>query len=139
MPPLELIKLVPLFSGLPIKALERIAASAQSVNYLENDTIIGTGEPGDALYIITQGRVQILININNQLEAVAELGAGDFFGEMALLGDHVRKADVHAITTCTLLRIRSQDVIKLGLEFQEISRQLNKAKEERSVSNTGLT
>lgn len=129
--PHELIKLVPLFHGLPEMILDRIAKSAKPVNYLESDTIIGTGEHGDALYIIMQGRVRVLIEKNKQLEAIAELGAGDFFGEMALLGDHVRKADVHAITTCTLLRIKSNDVLELGKEFPEITEQLERAKEER--------
>ncbi len=127
----DLIRLVPLFNGLPDKALEQIASVASPVNYLENDTIIGTSDHGDALYIITQGRVSILIEKSGNLEAAAELGAGDFFGEMALLDDHVRKADVHAITACTLLRIRSQDIIKLGEEFHEITEQLTRVKEQR--------
>ncbi len=44
----DLIRLVPLFNGLPDKALEQIASVASPVNYLENDTIIGTSEHGDA-------------------------------------------------------------------------------------------
>jgi len=129
--PKDLVKLVPLFSSLPEAAQEKIAKLAHPVNYLESDTIIGTGEHGDALYIIMQGRVNVLAQKEDSLEVIAELAAGDFFGEMALLGDHVRRADVRALSACTLLRIRAQDVLELGEQYHEITDQLTRAKEER--------
>lgn len=132
--PEELIEMVPLFAGLPEIVKHRISKLAIPVNYLEADTIIGSGEHGGALYIIMRGRASVLINKDSILKPVREMGAGDFFGEIALLGDHVRTANVHAITACTLLRIPAEDVLDLGKEFPEITEQLNKAKLERSSS-----
>ncbi|MDH5611041.1 MAG: cation:proton antiporter [Gammaproteobacteria bacterium] len=131
--PRELVGLVSLFSGLPDDALDKIAQRAIPVNYLEGDTIIGTGEHGDALYVIVRGRLEALLKHEDQESKLGELGAGDFFGEMALLGDSVRKADVRAISSCSLLRINSKDVMDVAHQHPEISERLEKAKTERSV------
>jgi CPA1 family monovalent cation:H+ antiporter len=133
LPPRKLIELVPLFAGLQAVALDKIAQRARPVNYLEGDTIIGTGEQGDALYVIARGRVEALLKNGGEEKKLGELGAGDFFGEMALLGDSVRKADVRAITSCTLLRINSRDVLEIAQQHPEISDRLEEAKVERSA------
>ena len=132
--PRDLIELVPLFADLPELALDKIAALARQVNYIEGDIIIGAGEHGDALYIIARGRVEVFVynDESHERKQVAELGAGEFFGEMALLGDHVRTADVVARTSCTLLRIRSHDVLQMALQNQEIMERLNQAREARA-------
>ena len=129
----ELIELMPLFTGLPDKALSQIALAAMPVNYLSGDTIIGTGEHGDALYVVVRGHVAVLIKKDGVESKAAELSAGDFFGEMALLDDHVRRADVRAITACTLLRIPRTDVLDLAKKHAEISQRLNEAREARST------
>jgi CPA1 family monovalent cation:H+ antiporter len=131
----ELIELVSLFEGLPAVAIEKISQCAKPVNYLEGDTIIGTGEQGDALYVIACGRVEALLKKGGEEKKLGELGAGDFFGEMALLGDSVRKADVRALTACTLFRINSKDVLEIAKQHPEISQRLEDAKAERSASS----
>jgi CPA1 family monovalent cation:H+ antiporter len=133
LPPRELIILVSLFEGLPDVALDKIAQCARPVNYLEGDTIIGTGEHGDALYVIARGRLVALLKNGSEETKLGELGAGDFFGEMALLGDSVRKADVRAITACTLLRINRKDVLDIAQQHPEISTRLEEVKAERSA------
>lgn len=129
----KLIELFPLFTGLPEKALDQIEKVAMPVNYLSGDTIIGTGEHGDALYIIARGSVAVFIQTDGVENKVAELGVGEVFGEMALLGDHVRHADVRAITACTLLRIPCKEVLDLAKSYGEITQRLNKIKETRST------
>ena len=98
------------------------------VNYLAGDTIIGTGEHGDALYIIVKGFTEVIV----KSEIIAKLGAGDFFGEMALLGDSIRKADVKAVSACTLLRLNCKDVLNLAKQHTEITERLKEAKSARS-------
>jgi len=129
----DLIALVPLFSGLPDDALDKIVQRAIPVNYLEGDTIIGTGEQGDALYIIASGRVEALLKHEAKQIQLGELTAGEFFGEMALMGDSIRKADIRAISSCSLLRINSHDVMEVAHEHPEISQRLEKVKAERSL------
>jgi CRP-like cAMP-binding protein len=115
--------MVPLLNGLSRELLERLAAKAKAVTFLANDVIIGEGESGDALYIITHGRVSVL----KGQEVVAELRDGDFFGEMALLGDQVRTATVKAKVPSTLLRLRHRDVMSLVATDPELRHRLEDA------------
>lgn len=128
-----LISLVPLFAGLSKEALKIIATKASSVNYLAGDVIIGEGEHGDALYIVVKGRVQVTHESDVGHTALADLVVGDFFGEIALLGDHVRNATVTAIHASTLLRLTARDVNKIALQIPEIGVYLNRLKKKREV------
>ncbi len=127
----EMFGLVPLFSGMPDAALKALAGKAASVSYLEGDVIIGEGEHGDALYIVARGRVRVTRQDGDGEKLLSDLAAGDFFGEMALLGDHVRRASVTARHACTLLRLSAQDVGEISCRFPEVETYLNRLKKER--------
>ncbi|MCP4764814.1 MAG: cyclic nucleotide-binding domain-containing protein [Gammaproteobacteria bacterium] len=127
----DLIGLVPLFVGLSDDALKGIAAKVASVNYLPGDIIIGQGEHGDSLYIVVKGRVRVSHTVDEETHVLADLVVGDFFGEMALLGDHVRRATVTAQHTSTLLRLTAQDVMEISRQFPEIGEYLNELKQDR--------
>ena len=128
-----LINLVPLLAGLPSPALGALAAQARSVTFLPGDRIIEEGDRGDALYVITQGRVRVSRQ-GQATEPVAELGEGDFFGEAALLGDQVRTATVEAISNATLLRLARRDVMTLAQRSPEIEARLREANAARQQS-----
>ena len=133
--PAELINLVPLFSELSEHALASLAARARSVTFLPGDTVIGQHERGDALYVITRGRVSVQRKeIGGSEIKLAELCDGEFFGETALLGDQVRTATVKATATTTLLRLSRRDVLALAKENSEVERRLEDAKSARGAS-----
>lgn len=125
----SLIGTVPLLNGLSPRVLEKLAVHAKPVTFLADDIVIGERERGNALYIITHGVVSVLKGNN----VMAELTDGDFFGEMALLGDQVRTATVKAKTPCTLLRLRRRDVIRLAGDYPDLKLRLNKIKGEREI------
>lgn len=125
--PAELIRVVPLFRSLPADAAEKLAARARFVTFLPGDTVIGEGERGDALYVITRGRMQVTRREAEGPQALAELGEGDFFGETALLGDQVRTATVQATTPATVLRLGRKDVLALAAEDPVLDGQLQAA------------
>jgi monovalent cation:H+ antiporter, CPA1 family len=125
----DLIGTVPLLNGLPTAVLDQLSECAKSVTFLAGDIVIGEGERGDALYIITHGSSSVYKGDKE----VAVLSDGDFFGEMALLGDQVRTATVKAKTPSTLLRLRRRDVMLLAGEGTELKRRLTDIKDERQT------
>lgn len=122
---------LPLFKGLSETALQALAKKVQTVSFLSGDTIIGEGERGDALYIIKSGAVDISKANNDQQTVLSTLSQGDFFGEMALLGDHVRSATVTARTTVVSLRLKRSDVLQIASQNHEIDEQLKQASASR--------
>ncbi|MEW6570394.1 MAG: cyclic nucleotide-binding domain-containing protein [Nitrospirota bacterium] len=67
------------------------------------ETIFSQGEPGDTMFLIQSGAVEISQFRNGQKTVLALLEYGDFFGEMALIDKHPRSATATAITRCCLL------------------------------------
>ncbi len=84
-----------LFSGLNLGELKIVEAFMHDRRYLAGEVVFDEGEEGQALYVIVSGAV----NICRQGQAerpIARLGAGDFFGELALLDDSPRSAQARA-------------------------------------------
>jgi len=104
-PPLRLLELVPLFSGLSRAQLWRVADLAQEVSYGSGRMIVRTGTPGLAFYVIVEGRAKVIRGRISSAKGQASLGPGDFFGEMALLDGGPRSASVVAQTPMTTVRI----------------------------------
>jgi len=121
--PHELIGMVPLLNGLPNNVLERLSKHAKAMTFLPGDQVIGEGERGDSLYIITHGLVKVYKK-GHEDEPIAELSAGDFFGEMALLGTQVRTANVKSVRPTTLLRLRRKDVLSMAENESELKTRL---------------
>lgn len=134
----KLIAIVPLFRQLSDQSISILAKQAQSITFLKDDIIIGQGEKGSSLYIIEQGVAFASIQQNETKKVVAEFSAGDFFGEMALLGDHVRSATVTAKSTITLLRLTEKDVLSLAEQNHDIKTNLSQAIKQRSKKTIGF-
>ncbi|MCB1776845.1 MAG: cyclic nucleotide-binding domain-containing protein [Candidatus Competibacteraceae bacterium] len=71
--------------------------------------IFQQGEPGELLYIVVEGQVDI--QLDDQL--VETLGAGDILGEMALIEDRPRSASAIAVTDCLLVPVTRQHFLTL--------------------------
>ncbi len=126
--PSELIGTVPLLMGLARPVLEGIARQSRVMRFLTGDVIIGYGEQGDALYIIRSGQVGVYKGTEGgEIQRIALLEAGDFFGEAALLGAQVRTATVRAEIPCTVLRLRRQDVLRCAEQEPALASRLREA------------
>ena len=124
--PHDLIGMVPLLEGLSNELLERLSKHAKAMTFLADDQIIGEGEKGDSLYIITHGLVSVY-KAGHEDTPIAELSDGDFFGEMALLGTQVRTANVTSLKSTTVLRLRRKDVLSMAENEPELKARLEKA------------
>ncbi len=87
---------VPLLASLDRKTLERLAEHAKRRSYAAGEAIVTQDAPASALYVILSGRVTVERGEDGSAEQVGELGAGEFFGELALIEEHPRTATVRA-------------------------------------------
>jgi CRP-like cAMP-binding protein len=97
---------VELFKGLKPEALRRIARVATEENHARGTKVFQHGDVGDKLYLILEGKVRISRDLPGLgEEALAILGPGQIFGEMALLDESPRSADARAHERCRVLTI----------------------------------
>jgi CRP/FNR family transcriptional regulator, cyclic AMP receptor protein len=93
----ELFSKVPLFEGISPEDRAALARAATLRAYRRGEVIVQQGRSGDAFYVIVRGRVAVAIVAPDGREVVLNtLGAGDHFGEMALLDEAPRSASVIA-------------------------------------------
>lgn len=72
------------------------AAACRHLHYSAGERILAEGEPGDSLFLIDHGEVEVSKQLGGVRRTLARLGAGQFFGEMALLTGAARTATVTA-------------------------------------------
>ena len=99
---------VPLFAGLSRRHLGRIASVAVTKRYAPGGKLVHAGEPGDAFYVILDGRVRVEVPGRG-----IELKTGDFFGEMALIDGEPRSATVASIGEVYVMRIPRTKFLKV--------------------------
>jgi CRP-like cAMP-binding protein len=71
--------------------------------------VFSQGDLGDSVYVIDKGRCEVLRETGGGQEHVADLGAGDYFGEMAVLADVSRSATIRALSPLDVLLIARND------------------------------
>lgn len=74
-------------------------------NFSEGDLIIKQGTEGDCLYVIQEGKVEVIAETGDKEVKLTELGPGEFFGEMGLFEKDVRSCTVRAIGKAKILTI----------------------------------
>jgi len=104
-PDVELLARVPLFEGLSRAHLGRVASLAEHTTYNAGRVIVKRDEPGRAFYVIVDGTAKVVKGKIVTARREAELGPGDFFGELSLLDGDPRAASVIAATPLTTIRI----------------------------------
>ena len=96
--PSELLAEVPLFSACSDRQLQRIGSLAGTREVGKGDVLAEEGKPGDEFFVIEHGKARVTL----RGKKLADLGPGDFFGEMALLDQGPRAATVTARTPMRL-------------------------------------
>lgn len=99
----ELLTGVALFDGIGPDGLAMVAQRAVEVDFPEGRPIARQGEIATGFFLVVSGRVKVV----RDSATIAELGPGDFFGELSLLDRQPRMATVLAETPTTCLAIAS--------------------------------
>jgi CRP/FNR family transcriptional regulator, cyclic AMP receptor protein len=100
---------VPLFAGLTDKELESVRSLMTETNVPAGTTLARQGRTGQEFFVIVSGTA----SVDRDGEHVADVGPGDFLGEMALLDGGPRNADVSASTEMTLMVVSQRDFSQL--------------------------
>jgi CRP-like cAMP-binding protein len=101
----EFLGRVPIFSNCTAEETAAIAGVAQESFFQPGQIIVTQGTPGQAFYLLTAGRVEIL----RDGVSLGAFGPGDFFGEMSLLDSAPRSATIRAIDQVSCLMLSSWD------------------------------
>jgi CRP-like cAMP-binding protein len=113
----EVLGKLPLFSQLGKRQLRKIARHAQFREFAPGDTVVATGTRGDSFYVILSGEAMAL-----RKPAARTLGAGDYFGELALLDGEPRSATVVATDELHVMRLPRRTFLGLLEQDSAIAR-----------------
>jgi CRP-like cAMP-binding protein len=101
---IDLLKRAPLFSGCSKAELEELALGADELAVREGEVLTREGDRGREFFVLVSGSV----DVSKDGKTIAELGAGDWFGEIALLAGLPRTATVTASTPVRVLILTSR-------------------------------
>jgi len=134
-----------IFKGATPSALDDLARRLQVRTRPAAAIIVAHEDPGDAMFILVSGRAKVALFGDNGRElTLTELKPGDFFGEMSLLDDRPRSANVVAIDDVTMLTL-TRDAFAAHLQnhprtainmLGELTRRLRRADE--TIANLAL-
>jgi uncharacterized membrane protein len=109
---LEELRSVPLFAGLDDEAALELRDLLKLREVAGNTPLFKMGDSGDAMYLIDSGRVRISVHDSfGHAVTLADLGGGDFFGEMAILDGKARSADATVIEDARLAILSRTDFL----------------------------
>lgn len=117
----ELLRRVPLFSGIDTSKLKLLAFTSERVTFAVGEELFHQGDTGDAAYLILRGTADVLVDSPNGEIAVANVEKNAFVGEIAILCDVPRTASVRATSELVTLRIEKDHFLRLLGEFPQIS------------------
>jgi len=116
------LKKIEIFEDLAVSELAAIASVTREEVYEPGEVVIREGEKGDTFYLIVEGEVSVLkLQPGGRQLELDRIGAGDYFGEMALFEDIERSATVKTLTKSRFLVLNKQEFREIVREFPEIA------------------
>ena len=111
------------FSGLSRHELEQLAGWTFELEVPEGEELLKEGKLAHEFFVIEDGAVEV----RQDGERIAELGAGDFFGEIALLEGGTRTATVTATTPLRLIVMSAQEFRRMEQELPAVADRIRSA------------
>jgi CRP/FNR family cyclic AMP-dependent transcriptional regulator len=106
----DFLTTVPLFAGIDPAELAQLADVTREKQYPKGSVIVFEDDPGDALFVVREGRVKVVLVSEDGREVIlGVLGVGEHFGELSLIDEQPRSAHVIAMEDSTLLVLRRED------------------------------
>ena len=121
------LRALPLFAGIDGGELEELAASAELRTAEPGDVLAREGASGYTFFVIADGTV----DVDRGGELLETLGPGDFFGEMAIVGEGRRNATVTAASPVEVVVLFGTEFRSLEDEHPEAAQRIRKKVAER--------
>ncbi|MGE0634691.1 MAG: cyclic nucleotide-binding domain-containing protein, partial [Pseudobdellovibrionaceae bacterium] len=118
----------PFLKGASNEMIEDLMNELEPRIFVPGEKIFKVDEPGDALYFIHSGSVEIQ---NRDRLALAQLGDGAFFGEMALLNDRPRSATAQATSYCDVFLLHRESFDRVTKAYPEFKQHLEEIVQKR--------
>jgi len=130
----DLLRTMDIFEHLPSEEREKIARLLRERRLMEGQVLCRQGEPGDAMFIVTGGRIRLSTTDRNGNEKVlTHFTDGQFFGETALLTGASRSATAIADTESRVLVLQKNDFEQLLSANAQILREMLRVLSQRTV------
>ena len=126
----DIVSKVPFFQTLDPSAITEVTHMLRRVEMPERTAVVRRGRVGDCMYFIAEGEVQVDVE-----PTPVRLGTGAFFGELALLGNSVRSANVSTTQPSTLLILDLADFRTLTAHHPELARIIEAEGKRRTSDN----
>jgi len=115
----------PLFAALDDEARAALRDTMDEVRLARGATLFSEGDPGDRLYVVTQGKIKLgRTAADGRENMLAVLGPGEMFGELSLFDPGPRTATATAITQATLSGLGHDDLEPLLTQRPEVASRL---------------
>ncbi|MBF0194023.1 MAG: mechanosensitive ion channel family protein [Magnetococcales bacterium] len=132
---LDLINEIEIFNPFSVESKKILSDSMKRIFFPMGQNVVTQGESGDSMFCIVEGTVGVVINIGpGKTLEVARLGAGTFFGEMALLTGEPRTASIVAVSDIYVYEITKDDLVPLINKQPEVSMLISKILTERQIA-----
>lgn len=124
----SIVEKVPFLMGASQELIEDLMNELEPRIFVPGERIFRAGDPGDALYFIQSGHIEILGTENKH---IASLQDGAFFGEMALVSDRPRSATAKANSFCDLYSLSKESFDRVTTAYPEFKHHIEKVVQQR--------
>lgn len=115
------LRRIRLFADMADAQIEKFLQLVEKVKVRSFQNVVRQGEHGDSMFLILEGEARVATRQNGKEDTIATLSIGDFFGEVALLDNGPRSADVIANKDCVLLKLTKQNLENIISQEPEIA------------------
>ena len=132
---IKLIRNVHIFKECSTPCLKMIAQKLEQTFHSPNEFILRKGDIGEEMYIIGHGEVTVTHGEN----IIAELKSGQFFGEIALIEDTIRNADVQTKAYCDLYTLNKKDFHEITLKYPHLKEKFEETYQKRATDSKNIS
>ena len=127
----EILKKVPFLKTLPKEGIDFIIERLKFKTFDAGQLLFKAGDPGDCMFIVLTGEVKVFITHDGEDEELAKIGAGNYFGEMALLTGDPRSASIKSTQPAEMFTLYKKEFDEVLGKYPMISIEMGKIMSQR--------